>query len=79
MGTIACGGRGSKGRAANGKWPLGAANCRREQYPRATCQPSPLQRATSPAHLLPPRGDSRGYVATLIPLPMLWPSHGGLQ
>ena len=31
MGTTACGGKGSKGRAANGDRPVGAARCRREQ------------------------------------------------
>ena len=33
MGTTACGGKGSKGRA------VGAASCRREQQTMASCQP----------------------------------------
>ena len=32
VGTTAHGGRGSKGRAANGDRPTGTASCRREQY-----------------------------------------------
>ena len=38
MGTTAYGGNGSKGRAANGDQPVGAASCRREQYTMASCQ-----------------------------------------
>ena len=41
MGTTAYGGKGSKGRAANGDRPIGAASCRREQYTKATCQRPP--------------------------------------
>ena len=41
MGTTADGGKGSKGRAANGDRPVGAASRRREQYTEATCQPPP--------------------------------------
>ena len=35
MGTIAYGGKGSKGRAVNGDRPMGAADCRREQHTRS--------------------------------------------
>ena len=38
MGTTAYGGKGSKGRAANGDRPVGAASCRREHYTMASCQ-----------------------------------------
>ena len=41
MGTTAYGGIGSKGRAANGDRPVGAARCRRELHTRATCQNPP--------------------------------------
>ena len=38
MGTSAYGGKGSKGRAANGDRPIGAASCRQEQHTMALCQ-----------------------------------------
>ena len=38
MGTTAYGGKGSKGRAANGDRPVGSASCRREQHTMAPCQ-----------------------------------------
>ena len=38
MDTTAFGGKGSKGRAANGDQPIGATSCRREQHTKATCQ-----------------------------------------
>ena len=41
MGTTTYGGKGSKGRMANGDWPVGAASCRQEQYTMATCQKLP--------------------------------------
>ena len=41
MGTTAYGGKGFKGRAAHGDRPIGAASCRQEQHPMATCQPPP--------------------------------------
>ena len=41
MGTTAYGGKESKGRAANGDGPIGAASCRREQHTMATYQPPP--------------------------------------
>ena len=41
LGTTACGGKGSKGRAANDDRPIGAASCRREQHTTPTCQPPP--------------------------------------
>ena len=41
MGTTAYGGKGSKGRAANGDRPVGAASCRREHHTMASCQPPP--------------------------------------
>ena len=41
MGTTAYGGKRSKGRAANGDRPIGAASCRREQHTMATCQTPP--------------------------------------
>ena len=34
------GGKGSKGRAANGDRPVGAASCRQQQHTMATCQNS---------------------------------------
>ena len=48
MGTTAYGGNGSKGRAANGDRPVGAASCRREQYTMASCQTPPLTSAGMP-------------------------------
>ena len=43
MGTTAYGGKGSKGRAANGDRPVGAASCRRDHHTMASCQsPPPL-------------------------------------
>ena len=41
VGTTADGGKGSKGRAANGDRPIGATRCTRERYTEATCQPPP--------------------------------------
>ena len=41
MGTTAYGGKGSKGRAANGDRPVGAASCRREHHTMASCQNPP--------------------------------------
>ena len=38
MGTTAYGGKGSKGRAANGDRPVGAASCRREQHTMTSWQ-----------------------------------------
>ena len=38
MGTTAYGGKGSKGRAANGNRPVGAASCRRDHHTMASCQ-----------------------------------------
>ena len=38
MGTTAYGGEGSKGRAANGDRPVGAASCRRDHHTMASCQ-----------------------------------------
>ena len=38
MGTTAYGGKGSKGRAANGDRPVGAASCRRDHHTMASCQ-----------------------------------------
>ena len=42
MGTTAYGGKGSKGRAANGDRPVGAASCRRDHHTMASCQNPPL-------------------------------------
>ena len=42
MGTTTYGGKGSKGRMANGDWPVGTASCRQEQYTMATCQTLPF-------------------------------------
>ena len=42
MGTTAYGGKGSKGRAANGDRPVGAASCRRDHHTMASCQ-NPLR------------------------------------
>ena len=36
-----CGGKGSKGRAANGDRPVGAASCRRDHHTMASCQSPP--------------------------------------
>ena len=43
MGTTTYGGKGSKGRAANGDRLVGAASCRRDHHTMASCQnpPSP--------------------------------------
>ena len=41
MGTTAYGGKGSKGRAANGDRPVGAASCRRDLHTMASCQTPP--------------------------------------
>ena len=43
MGTTAYGGKGSKGRAANGDRPVGAASCRRDHHTMASCQNPPNQ------------------------------------
>ena len=43
MGTTAYGGKGSKGRAANGDRPVGAASCRRDHHTMASCQTPPPQ------------------------------------
>ena len=62
MGTTTYGGKGSKGRAANGDRPVGAGSCRREQYTMATCQ-NPhthrLQTAIQPGIVSNPR-NTRG-------------------
>ena len=42
MGTTAYGGKGSKGKAANCDWPVGAASCTREHYTMVTCQSHPF-------------------------------------
>ena len=43
MGTTAYGGKESKGRAANGDRPIGAASCRREQHTQGDMStPPPL-------------------------------------
>ena len=41
MGTTAYGGKRSKGRAANGDRPVGAASCRRDHHTMASCQNPP--------------------------------------
>ena len=41
MRTTADGGKGPKGRAANGDRPIGAASCRRQQHTMASCQTRP--------------------------------------
>ena len=51
MGTTAYGGKGSKGRAANGDRPVGAASCRRDHHTMASCQNPPPPEARTPAHL----------------------------
>ena len=43
MGTTAYGGKGSKGRAANGDRPVGAASCRRDHHTMASCQNPPAE------------------------------------
>ena len=41
MGAAACGGKGSKGRAAvNGDWPIGATSCK-PKHTKVSCQPPP--------------------------------------
>ena len=42
MGTTAYGGKGSKGRAANGDRPVGAASCRGDHHTMASSQTPPL-------------------------------------
>ena len=42
MGPTAYGGKGSKGRVANGDGPVDATSCRREQYTMASCPTLPL-------------------------------------
>ena len=55
MGTTAYGGKGSKGRAANGDRPVGAASCRRDHHTMASCQPPPpLHASRTPLYLLRP-------------------------
>ena len=41
MGTTAYGGKGSKGRAANGDRPVGAASCRRDHHTMASHHANP--------------------------------------
>ena len=52
MGTIAYGGKGSKGRAANGNRPIGAARCRRDHHTHGV-MPNPPPPAP-PAPTRPP-------------------------
>ena len=57
MGTTATayGGKGSKGRAANGDRPVGAASCRREQHTMVSCQnPSTPRLHANPPPPFPP-------------------------
>ena len=49
MGTTSYGGKGSKGMAANGDQPVGAASCRREEHTMASCHPPP-----PPVHVMAP-------------------------
>ena len=58
MGTTAYGGKGSKGRAANGDRPIGAAGCRRVQY---TMPPPP-----------PPLGHQQQAENKMCSRPWLW-------
>ena len=51
MGTTAYGGKGSKGRAANGDRPVGAAICRREHHTKGVMATPPPGR--------PPEGKER--------------------
>ena len=60
MGTTAWGGKGSKGRAANGDRPVGAARCRRDHHTMASCQPPPPSAPTTYLHNF---GDSSPIVA----------------
>ena len=53
MGTTAYGGEGSKGRAANGDRPIGAASCRREQYTKGD-MPTSHPPLVIPPFLQPP-------------------------
>ena len=46
MGTTAYGGKGSKGRAANGDRPVGAASCRRDHHTMPPPPPPPLDPPT---------------------------------
>ena len=56
MGTTADGGKGSKGRAANGDWPVGAASCRREQHTHGVMPtpPPPPPRLEMPSGCIMP-------------------------
>ena len=52
MGTTAYGGKRSKGMAANGDRPVGAASCRRDHHTMASCQnPPPLTYSASPSEV----------------------------
>ena len=42
MGTTACGGKGSKGRAVSGDWPIGAARCRPKHTEVSYQTPPPM-------------------------------------
>ena len=48
MGTTANGGKRSKGRAANGDQPIGAASCRRDHHTMASCQNPNTHHETRP-------------------------------
>ena len=85
MGTTAYGGKGSKGRAANGDRLVGAAKCRREQHPLASCQnpPSPplpiLENSTfcDTCHMFklrlgPPKSMGDSFVQTNVDLMVLF-------
>ena len=72
MGTTADGGKGSKGRAANGDRPMGAARSRREQHTKGDVPNPPFRKALQsplrPQHMTPalvgpgwnPKLDRRG-------------------
>ena len=50
MGTTAYGGRGSKGRAANGDRPVGAAGCRRDHHTHGVMPNPPPPLSEPPRH-----------------------------
>ena len=74
MGTTAYGGKGSKGRAANGDRPVGAASCRRDHHPMASCQTPPprqLQMRTIHHRVMPnppPRPVTAPYAGNCVNL-----------
>ena len=65
MGTTAYGGKGSKGRAANGDRPVGAASCRRDHDTMESCQ-NPRLAVTSSIRRLRIAGHRTGAAASVL-------------